>query len=112
MQFVTDNRFCGKPSDAMVKGQKKHRGAPFYAGDASTLAHAKVDLEGFEPSSERFDHTLSTRLFQTLVFVHRQDLNHQPIPYPLKLRLRTEAFSRLFPTVLHRYIKEIRKKSP
>ena len=46
MQFVTDNRFCGKPSDAMVKGQKKHRGAPFYAGDASTLAHAKVDLEG------------------------------------------------------------------
>lgn len=50
-----------------------------------------VELEGFEPSSEQGNHTLSTCLFQPLVFVHRQDLNHQPMPYPLKFHERHEA---------------------
>ena len=42
-----------------------------------------VELEGVEPSSAQGNHTLSTRLFQPLVFVHQQDLDHQLIPYPL-----------------------------
>ena len=43
-----------------------------------------MELVGFEPTSKRGNHTLSTCLFQTLVFVLRQDLDHQPEPYPLK----------------------------
>jgi len=39
---------------------------------------------GFEPTSKRGNHTLSTCLFQTLIFVLRQDLDHQPEPYLLK----------------------------
>ena len=44
-----------------------------------------VELEGVEPSSKQGNHTLSTRLFQTLVFVPQQDLDHQLRPYPLNL---------------------------
>ena len=43
-----------------------------------------VELVGFEPTSKQGNHTLSTRLFQPSVFVHWQDLDHQPMPYPLK----------------------------
>ena len=43
-----------------------------------------VELVGFEPTSKRGNHTLSTCLFQTLIFVLRQDLDHQPEPYLLK----------------------------
>ena len=39
-----------------------------------------VELVGVEPTSAQGNHTLSTRLFQPLVFEHRQDLDHQPIP--------------------------------
>ena len=39
-----------------------------------------VELVGFEPTSKQGNHTLSTRLFQPLVFVRRQDLDHQPAP--------------------------------
>ena len=39
-----------------------------------------VELEGIEPSSKQGNHTLSTRLFQTLVFECRQDLDHQSTP--------------------------------
>ncbi len=48
-------------------------------------------MEGFEPSSAQGNHTLSTRLFQPSVFVRRQDLDHQPTPYPLKLHPHSEA---------------------
>ena len=44
---------------------------------------SRVELEGIEPSSAQGNHTLSTRLFQPLVFVHQQDLDHQLMPYPL-----------------------------
>ena len=39
-----------------------------------------VELEGVEPSSKQRNHTLSTRLFQTLVFEQQQDLDHQLMP--------------------------------
>ena len=39
-----------------------------------------VELEGVEPSSKQGNHTLSTRLFQTSVFEHQQDLDHQLTP--------------------------------
>lgn len=42
-----------------------------------------VELAGIEPASKQGNHTLSTRLFQPLIFVLQQDLNHQPQPYPL-----------------------------
>ena len=67
-----------------------------------------VELEGVEPSSKQGNHTLSTCLFQPLVFVRRQDLDHQPSPYPLKLHLPHEAtadYSRFF---LHRLTNPIR----
>ena len=41
---------------------------------------SNVELVGFEPTSKQGNHTLSTRLFQPLVFVRRQDLDHQPAP--------------------------------
>ncbi len=42
-----------------------------------------VDLRRVELRSAQGNHMLSTCLFQPLVFEHWQDLNHQPIPYPL-----------------------------
>ena len=47
------------------------------------ISFLQVELEGIEPSSAQGNHTLSTRLFQPLVFVHQQDLDHQLMPYPL-----------------------------
>ena len=62
-------------------------------GPKGTLCYAKnphegetsrgrneVELEGVEPSSKQGNHTLSTRLFQTLVFEQQQDLDHQLMP--------------------------------
>ena len=43
----------------------------------------RVELEGIEPSSKRGNHTLSTCLFQPLIFEQQQDLDHQLLPYPL-----------------------------
>ena len=43
-----------------------------------------VELEGVEPSSKRGNHTLSTRLVFGGVFEHKQDRDHQLVPYPLK----------------------------
>ena len=48
-----------------------------------TKGFVDVELAGIEPASAQGNHTLSTCLFQTLVFEHRQDLDHQSIPYPL-----------------------------
>ena len=50
-----------------------------------------VELEGFEPSSKQGNHTLSTCLFRTSFFELRQDPDHQPQPYPLKLHRAGEA---------------------
>ena len=50
-----------------------------------------VELEGVEPSSKQGNHTLSTCLFLTLVFVLQQDQDHQLQPYPLKFHLSHEA---------------------
>ena len=44
-----------------------------------------VELEGIEPSSKQGRPVLSTRLSQPSVFECRQDLGHQPAPYPLNL---------------------------
>ena len=52
----------------------------------------RVELEGFEPSSEQGNHMLSTRLFQPLVFEQQQDLDHQLMPYPLKFHTCIEAY--------------------
>ena len=49
----------------------------------SRLSLMEVELAGVEPASKRGNHTLSTRLFQTLVFERWQDLDHQPTPYLL-----------------------------
>ena len=51
----------------------------------------QVELEGFEPSSKRGNHTLSTCLFWPSVFVSRQDPDHQSQPYPLKIHQGDEA---------------------
>ena len=51
-----------------------------------------MELAGVEPASAQGNHTLSTRLFQTLIFVLRQDLNHQPQPYPLKFHTGIKAY--------------------
>ena len=51
----------------------------------------KVVLEGVEPSSKQGNHMLSTRLVIGKVFVHRQDRDRQPAPYPLKCRRCIEA---------------------
>ena len=50
-----------------------------------------VELEGIEPSSKQGNPVLSTRLSQPLVFECRQDLGHQPTPYPLKFHRQREA---------------------
>ena len=55
-----------------------------------------VELVGFEPTSKQGNHMLSTCLFQPSVFVPRQDLDHQPRPYPLKLHQCTEAYTDYF----------------
>ena len=55
-----------------------------------------VELEGVEPSSKQGNHTLSTCLFQPSVFELRQDLDHQPQPYPLKLHPDGEAHQDYF----------------
>ena len=48
-----------------------------------------VELVGFEPTSKQRNHTLSTRLFRSLVFVTQQDPDHQLRPYPLNLASAT-----------------------
>ena len=55
-----------------------------------------VELVGFEPTSKQGNHTLSTRLFQPSVFVHWQDLDHQPMPYPLKFHSASGATPNYF----------------
>ena len=55
-----------------------------------------VELEGVEPSSKQGNHTLSTCLFQPLVFERRQDLDHQSSPYPLNFHPPHEAAADYF----------------
>ena len=50
-----------------------------------------VELEGVEPSSKQGNHMLSTRLVIGGIFVHWQDRDRQPVPYPLKCRRCIEA---------------------
>ena len=54
-----------------------------YASKRSIHPLIVVELVGFEPTSAQGNHTLSTRLFQPLVFEAWQDLDHQPYPYLL-----------------------------
>ena len=49
-----------------------------------------VELAGVEPASKQGNHMLSTCLFQPLVFVPWQDLDHQPRPYLLNLIMPSE----------------------
>ncbi len=44
-------------------------------------------------------------LIFALIFVYRQDQSHQPIPYPLNFRKDHEAESKLFPNLLHHFVK-------
>ena len=62
-----------------------------------------MDLRRVELRSAQGNHTLSTCLFQPLVFEHWQDLNHQPMPYPLNLHLCNEAYTNYFRFNLHRF---------
>ena len=55
-----------------------------------------VELEGFEPSSKQGNHTLSTCLFWPLIFVQRQDPDHQSQPYPLKFHTCIKAYTSYF----------------
>ena len=61
-----------------------------------TLFFVEVELEGIEPSSAQGNHTLSTRLFQPLIFEVWQDLDHQSYPYPLKFHPSIEAYPSYF----------------
>ena len=56
----------------------------------SDFYNSRVELEGIEPSSAQGNHTLSTRLFQPLVFEAWQDLDHQPYPYLLNFTHASE----------------------
>ena len=60
------------------------------AADFQLLFAYRVELEGIEPSSAQGNHTLSTRLFQPLVFEAWQDLDHQPYPYLLNFTHASE----------------------
>ena len=62
-----------------MAGHKRGKGGGAVAGRGKE----GVELAGIEPASAQGNHTLSTCLFQTLVFEHRQDLDHQSMPYPL-----------------------------
>ena len=66
-----------------------------------------VELVGFEPTSKQGNHTLSTRLFQPFVFVWRQDLDHQPAPYPLNFTRATRLARAIsdFPAPLNPWIR-------
>ena len=55
------------------------------------LTQLGVELEGVEPSSKQGNHMLSTRLVIGGIFVHWQDRDRQPVPYPLKCRRCIEA---------------------
>ena len=57
----------------------------------SEIAPLEVELEGVEPSSKQGNHTLSTRLVIGRVFEHKQDRDHQLMPYPLRCRHCIEA---------------------
>ena len=72
------------------------------------VRHAWVELVGVEPTSAQGNHTLSTRLFQTLVFEQQQDLDHQPQPYSQELHHGNETLPGLFPMLLHRLARRIR----
>ncbi len=52
-----------------------------------------VELAGIEPASKQGNHTFSTCLFQPLIFVLQQDLDHQLEPYPLKFHHTGEALN-------------------
>ena len=67
-------------------------------------AALRVELVGFEPTSAQGNHALSTCLSQPLVFVRRQDLGHQPAPYPLKIHPRHGAAVGYSRFNLHRLI--------
>ena len=73
-------------------------------GELPIVCLLKVDLRRVELRSAQGNHTLSTCLFQPLVFEHWQDLNHQPMPYPLNLHLCNEAYTNYFRFNLHRFI--------
>ena len=76
--------------------------------EISELFKIVVELEGVEPSSKQGNHTLSTCLFQTAVFVRQQDLDHQLTPYPQKNSPSARGCLRLFPIYLHRCTNRIR----
>ena len=61
-----------------------------YASKRSIHPLIVVELVGFEPTSAQGNHTLSTRLFQPLVFEAWQDLDHQPYPYLLNFTHASE----------------------
>jgi len=78
----------GDKGDAFIAKRRKNPHAGRLTTGKRKEAHIKcalleVELAGVEPASKQGNHTLSTRLFQPSVFVQRQDLDHQPLPYPL-----------------------------
>ena len=66
--------------------------SPVIQTNYRTFAFVRVELVGFEPTSAQGNHTLSTRLFQPLIFVQQQDLDHQLKPYPLNFHQSNEAY--------------------
>lgn len=70
-----------------------------------------VDLEGFEPSSKRGNHKLSTCLSPPSIFEHKQDRSHPFVPYPLNCRKGYEEKPELFPILLRRYVKRFGKRA-
>jgi len=56
-----------------------------------------VELEGVEPSSKQGNHTLSTCLFRTSVFVQQQDPDHPLLPYPLNASSARQGFRQTIP---------------
>ena len=65
---------------------------PEFISSGGPFCH-KVELEGFEPSSKRGNHKLSTCLSLLKFFVQEQNQSHQFLPYPLKFHQKRKATS-------------------
>ena len=65
---------------------------PEFISSGGPFCH-KVELEGFEPSSKRGNHKLSTCLSLPKFFVQEQNQSHQFLPYPLKFHQKRKATS-------------------
>jgi len=80
-------------------------------GQQSELPAFSVEMERFELSSKRGTNLLSTCLSSPSIVGYKQDRSHPLEPYPLKFRLKSEAYFKLSPILLHHLIGTLRSHS-